>query len=289
VHFGFSRLDKLGHNFSSHVHQLDRFKEGISRHTEEQIRISHDDFHFRLEDFKKAFIEAIRGVRGRLDNAELHIIGMVAKLSHIDTQVVHIPTQESDVDQLSRNMTIDLSGEPATLPKANKASGESARSESRLIRLENKLSGLIAKTDDQAIRFAGLMGFTSMSKSNTWLETEMRRHPSGLIVDVHMVFEHIHNSFEGIDTIATMEKLYKIKVSCIANSVAMTSFDAKVPKFFCKVQGHKVLKGDASYFDRIPTHADSGRCGNLFQDATRPGSSLGIRSGSRYFHSPIRG
>jgi hypothetical protein len=57
-----------------------------------------------------------------------------------------------------------------------------------------------------------------------------------------------------------MEKLYsKIKVTYIADSVAMTSFDAKTPKFFCKVHGHKVLRGDASYFayfDQIGSHAD---------------------------------
>jgi hypothetical protein len=71
-----------------------------------------------------------------------------------------------------------------------------------------------------------------------------------------MVLEHIHYAMEGIDTIATMEKLYKIKVTCIADSVAMTSFDTKTPKFFCKVQGHRVLKGDASYLDAIPTQSD---------------------------------
>jgi hypothetical protein len=35
----------------------------------------------------------------------------------------------------------------------------------------------------------------------------------------------------------------------------MTSFDAKTPKFFCKFQSHMVLKGDASYFDMIESHA----------------------------------
>jgi hypothetical protein len=124
-----------------------------------------------------------------------------------------------------------------------------------MVALETKLAKLIAKGDERAINFAGL-GFQSISKSNAWLETELVQHPSGLIVDMHMVFEHLYYALKGVDTISTMEKLYKIKVTCIADSVAMTSFDTKTPKFFCKVQGHRVLKGDASYLDLIPSHSD---------------------------------
>jgi hypothetical protein len=71
-----------------------------------------------------------------------------------------------------------------------------------------------------------------------------------------MVFEYVYHSVNGIDTIGTLEKLYKIKVLCIVDVVAMTSFDAKTPKFFSKVKGHHVLKLDASYFDAIVSHAD---------------------------------
>jgi hypothetical protein len=81
-----------------------------------------------------------------------------------------------------------------------------------------------------------------------------------------MVLEHIHYALEGIDTaIATMEKLYKIKVTCIADSVAITSFNSKTPKFFCKIQGHKVLKGDASNLDTIPTQSNWADVGTGFK------------------------
>jgi hypothetical protein len=36
----------------------------------------------------------------------------------------------------------------------------------------------------------------------------------------------------------------------------MTSFDAKTPKYFSRLQGHRVLKLDASYFDTIVSHAE---------------------------------
>jgi hypothetical protein len=71
-----------------------------------------------------------------------------------------------------------------------------------------------------------------------------------------MVFENIFSSLEGVNTISTMEKLCKIRVACIANSVAMMLSEAKISKFFCKVQRHRVLRGDPSYFDQIPSHSD---------------------------------
>jgi hypothetical protein len=260
-----TRLDELGVHQISHQTQLEDLKLEINVSIGNQLSVSQDEARARLSDFKRAFIEAIRGLGGRLDSAELQIISLVAKLSNRGSEVVHIPTRETDLDRLSRNLTIDLAGPTTPNPSTELASDEFAtRVEARLVKLETKLSGLIAKSDDRAIMFAGL-GFKSIGESNAWLETEMRRHPSGLIVDVHMVFEHIHNALEGIDTIATMEKLYKIKVSCIADSVAMTSFDAKAPKFFCKVQGHKVIKGDTSYFDRIPTHAEWSDAGSGFK------------------------
>jgi hypothetical protein len=72
--------------------------------------------------------------------------------------------------------------------------------------------------------------FNQLQIQTLFLETELKRPQSGLIVGAHMVFKHIHHVIEGIDMIATMEKLYKIKVSCIGDSVAMTSFDAKMQK-----------------------------------------------------------
>jgi phage shock protein A len=224
-----------------------------------EIKVSRDEFFQRFESFKLAFISATRGLGGRMDNVEIQLMGMVSKLGHTGSTLTHVPgpvMSPQDTDRLSRDAsnvdTNDLANEVIK------------RIETRMVDMENRLSGLVSKGDDRAIKFAGL-GFQSISQSNAWLETELRRHPSGLIVDVHMVLEHIHYALEGIDTIATMEKLYKIKVTCIADSVAITSFDTKTPKFFCKIQGHKVLKGDASYLDAIPTQSDWADVGTGFK------------------------
>jgi hypothetical protein len=116
-----------------------------------------------------------------------------------------------------------------------------ARVESRVNEMEQKLSGLLAKNEEQTIRFVGL-GFQTMSESNAWLKVTLRKHQSGLIVDVFMVFEHVYHAIEGIDTIATLEKLYEIKVLCTADSVAMTSFKAKTLKYFLRHYARDIEK-----------------------------------------------
>jgi hypothetical protein len=142
-----------------------------------------------------------------------------------------------------------------TIDVDNNAEEELRRVETRVDNLEQKLNSLVSKSDERAIRLAGL-GFQSIADSNAWLAAELPQHRSGLIVDAHTVLEHVYHAIEGIDTIAMMEKLYKIKVTTIADSVAMTSFDAKTPKYFSKSQAHRVLKLDASYFDTIVSHAE---------------------------------
>jgi hypothetical protein len=45
-------------------------------------------------------------------------------------------------------------------------------------------------------------------------------------------------------------------VTTIANGVAITLFDSKIPKFFSKSHGHKVVKTDSSFFDAIGLYQD---------------------------------
>jgi hypothetical protein len=242
------------------LHELVTHKADLQGSLTVQVNVIQEEFTKRFDAFKGAFIGATRGLGGRLDNVEIQIMSMVSKLGDRNVALEYTalprgPTEgHNAIDRASR-MEVDQGRGQALGETSDLAAEVIQQIETRMVAMENKLSGLLAKGDERAIKFAGL-GFQSIKQSNAWLEAEMRKHPSGLIVDVHMVLEHIHYALEGIDTIATMEKLYKIKVTCIADSVAMTSFDTKTPKFFCKTQGHRVLKGDASYLDAIPTQND---------------------------------
>jgi hypothetical protein len=122
--------------------------------------------------------------------------------------------------------------------------------ETRIEDLSSRLAKVTSETDEQAIRFAGL-GFRSAREVNAWLMIHMPAHRCGLIVDVHIVMEHIQVQSFGQDSIKTLESLFKLKIKTMADGLAMTSFEQKIPRFFKKAMTHKVVKDDASFFDTI--------------------------------------
>jgi hypothetical protein len=130
-----------------------------------------------------------------------------------------------------------------------------ARLEKRFEAMDVKVGKLLAKGDDLAIKFSGL-GFTKPPDANSWLKKELPHHPAGLIVDAHMVFERVFYNMDNSDTLQPLQQCYKIKVTTIADGVAITSFDSKMPKFFSRSHGHKVVKSDGSFFDAIGSYQE---------------------------------
>jgi hypothetical protein len=152
---------------------------------------------------------------------------------------------------------------PKTAPKLEATPAEAEKPEwcldvmksfeNRLEEMETRVAQVTADTDEQAIRFAGL-GFRSSREANAWLVLNMSEHHCGLVVDVHMVMEHIQASIAGQDSINRLEKMFKLKIKTLADGLAMTSFETKVPRYFSQTSVHKVVKNDASYFETIGNH-----------------------------------
>jgi hypothetical protein len=136
--------------------------------------------------------------------------------------------------------------------------------ETRIENLSTRMAQITAENDEQAIRFAGL-GFRSAREANAWLVINMPGHHCGLIVDVHTVFEHIQIQSFGQDSIKTMESLSKLKIKTMADGIAMTSFEQKIPRFFKKAAVHKVVRDDSSHFDTIVSYDEWDAPGSGFR------------------------
>jgi hypothetical protein len=100
--------------------------------------------------------------------------------------------------------------------------------EGRVNGLENKVQQISADSNETAIKFAGL-GFRSQKETATWCKIAIPHHNCGLIVDAHMVLEHVNAAIEGQETITRLEKLSRLKIKTIADGLAMTSFETKLP------------------------------------------------------------
>jgi hypothetical protein len=127
--------------------------------------------------------------------------------------------------------------------------------ESRLDKVSDRLAQVTAETDEHAIRFGGL-GFRSSREADAWLVQNMPDHHCGLVVDVHIVMEHIHTAIAGQDSISMLEKLMKLKVKTLADGLAMKSYENKIPRYFSQASVHKVVKHDASHFENIATYEE---------------------------------
>jgi hypothetical protein len=131
--------------------------------------------------------------------------------------------------------------------------------------LEEKLNALYAKADELSIRFANL-GFRGQPEANAWLAMNIPSHNFGWIVDPHILMEHVHYAISAEDTLKRLESIYKLKLHTIAQGLAVSSFEHKVPKFFTQTSSYRVIKDDSSYSDAIPTYADWDEKDNGWRD-----------------------
>jgi hypothetical protein len=120
--------------------------------------------------------------------------------------------------------------------------------------------------------FFGL-GFRDKKDCDAWYTTHLTNIPVGLIVDIHIVLEHIFNSSNTVDTAESgglsqhLHSVKKLMMNNMTMAVAVCSFDSRLPKFFSRATtiptGHKE---NASYFDRIPSYAAWDESGTGYRD-----------------------
>jgi hypothetical protein len=124
----------------------------------------------------------------------------------------------------------------------------------RVDRLETEMTKLTARNDEQAVKFASL-GFRKIDEVAAWLTINCPENAFGLVVDPHMVFEHMNYNLHSEDSLDRLQKLYKLKIETIGQGISIKSFENKVPKLLSSGTT-SVVRDDVSHFDKIPTHAD---------------------------------
>jgi hypothetical protein len=145
--------------------------------------------------------------------------------------------------------------------------------ETRLDDCSVRISRITAKTDEEAVKFAGL-GFRSPREANAWLAMHLPEYNCGLIVDVNIVMEHVHAIIGCQPIIGNLEKFYKLKIETLSDGLAMTSFETQIPRYFCKPMAYSVVKNDGSYFDEIVSNEEWQTPGDGFRDKLKEELSL---------------
>jgi len=123
----------------------------------------------------------------------------------------------------------------------------------RLDTLEKEMRMVRSSNDSTAIRYGGL-GFRSQKESDAWVETTQPSDDYGLIMDFNCVMEHVWTQIVGQKILTNLEKVYKMKLRTNNQAVTLTSFETRIPKFFCgESRSMGVVREGESYFKLIKT------------------------------------
>jgi hypothetical protein len=78
------KLDEVSKSSAIQNQRLDTYQGEVKTYVQREVKSSGEDFYHKLNDFKLAFIQATRGLGGRLDSVQLSMLGLVVKASAAD-------------------------------------------------------------------------------------------------------------------------------------------------------------------------------------------------------------
>ena len=157
------------------------------------------------------------------------------------------------IDNITRIDTLEADSLNSNLGLATVTTTTSSQDVQRLDNRMKSLEQEVARNrqaDGDAVAFFNL-GFRSKKEADAWLVMNAPKGNFGYMVDFHTVMEHVHHQITGIDSLSSLGKLYKLKLSTISESLAMTSFETIDPRFLTASGSHSVINSESSYLSHI--------------------------------------
>lgn len=125
----------------------------------------------------------------------------------------------------------------------------------------HRVDNVVEGKETKAIKFFGLT-FRGHLEAEGWVLEHLDNESFGLIVDVHLVLEHVyHSAFSDEGALKDLNGLYKLKIDNLTQGLAISSFDFAMPRFFSVTASTankkpKIKKPDSSHFDNIDSYDD---------------------------------
>lgn len=99
------------------------------------------------------------------------------------------------------------------------------------------------------------LGFCTPEEADSWIE-QCPHGKYGLVIDFHIMMEHVEQKIKGVDVLARLEKVHKIQLPSNLEAVAIASFQIMIPRFFSKPGDYQVIESTDSYFTNIKSYAE---------------------------------
>ena len=100
------------------------------------------------------------------------------------------------------------------------------------------------------------LDFKSPEEVNAWVEEYYPHGKYGLVVNFHIMMEHVEQKIKGVNDLARLKKFDKILLPSNYEAFAFTSFQNLIPKFFTKTREYRVIGQNMSHFTIIPSWGD---------------------------------
>jgi hypothetical protein len=201
---------------------------------DQRMTITNDYTMRKLVELKDLVVSSLEKIGNRFQHESFRSADMMSKITNIERNQAGM----SGGNQQNLDAIYVKDYAEAEFNAVRQLMGEMSR----------KIDELIADTHQDAIKFNGF-GFRRYEDAAAWLEAHSPDHKFGLIVDVHMVFEHLYSSAEK--TVPALQQLKKIEMTDMSQGIAVSSFDQPIPKLLCEYTGYSVVLVDESYFDRV--------------------------------------
>ena len=207
------------------------------------------DFQAELTKVKADYEAQIKQVRtgwiGAFSNMKIAFRGVFSDL-------------RTSIDQLEmdtrRSMTVARPSSGGHTPDLSGIHDDIDKLQDRIDDLQEEMANL-GGDSPEFVNYQHL-GFRNPEEANAWIEEHCPQGKYGLIVDFHIMMEHVEQKIKGVDALARLEKVHKIKLPSNSEAVAIASFQIMLPRYFCKQGDHQVIDATESYFTNIKSFAE---------------------------------
>jgi hypothetical protein len=120
----------------------------------------------------------------------------------------------------------------------------------------DQVTQLVSDVTNDAVKFCK-SGFKRAEDAFAWMDIHQPDYSFGLIIDAHIVFEHVHTKISNEQGSTTgLQGLRKLNMTNLNQGMAFTSFDHRVPRCFTDNLVLIRTKSDDSSFDKIKTYRE---------------------------------
>ena len=201
----------------------------------DEIKMGQDNNKFKALE-EKVFSSQALAEKRTSSQVLSKIEPLVLQLNHLNTFVVEAArTLNKKIEEVS------FGSVPAALVKREEYDTQEKLSNARILEIENELNSLRSYHDSSTISF-GQLGFRSNKECDSWMEIHHPGEDFGLLIDLHLLLEHVYVQMTGQKLISNLEKNHKMKLRSNNQALAILSFESRLPRILYLIQNLFMLK-----------------------------------------------